>query len=193
MTSFLSTRMLVLIAIGIAINMALGQIAQAVKLPIFLDSLGTIVVAVMAGPLAGLLTGVVTNLIWGVILSPTAAAFAPVAGVIGLVAGLLARAGLFRGPLQAGVSGVIIALALSCVAVPIRVWLFGGVTGSGADFITGWLLQTGRDLFSSTLGTVVVSNLADKVVTAVLAWAILRGLPMRVIADWPFLRHSRTA
>ncbi|MDN3713800.1 hypothetical protein QWZ10_22260 [Paracoccus cavernae] len=56
------------------------------------------VVAVMAGPWAGLLTGVVTNLLWGLILSPTAAAFAPVAGVIGLVAGLLARAGLFRGP-----------------------------------------------------------------------------------------------
>lgn len=193
MTSTLSTRVLLLIAIGIAVNMALGQIAQAIKLPIFLDSLGTMVVAVMAGPWAGLLTGVVTNLLWGLILSPTAAAFAPVAGVIGLVAGLLARAGLFRGPVQAAISGVIIAVALSFVAVPIRVWLFGGVTGSGADFLTGWLLQTGRDLFSSTLATVVTSNLADKIATALLAWAILRGLPSRAVSDWPFLRHSRKA
>ncbi len=191
MESLRSTRVLVLMAIGIAVNMALGQITQMVKLPIFLDSLGTMVIAVMAGPWAGLITGVVTNLIWGVILSPTAAAFAPVAGVIGLVAGLLARAGMFRGPVQAAISGAIIAVALAFVAVPIRVWLFGGVTGSGADFLTGWLLQTGRDLFSSTLYTVVVSNLADKIITALLAWAILRGLPQRSTGDWPFLRHSR--
>lgn len=191
MTSPLSTRVLLLIAIGIAVNMALGQIAQAIKLPIFLDSLGTMIVAAMAGPVAGLLAGLVTNLLWGLILSPTAAAFAPVAAMVGLVAGLLARAGLFRGPVQAAIAGVVIAIALSFVAVPIRVWLFGGVTGSGADFITGWLLQTGRDLFSSTLVTVVTSNLADKVVTALLAWAILRGLPTRVAGDWPFLGHSR--
>lgn len=193
MTSTLSTRALLLISIGIAVNMALGQIAQTIKLPIFLDSLGTMVVAVMAGPWAGLLTGIVTNLLWGLILSPTAAAFAPVAGVIGLTAGLLARGGLFKGPVQAAISGVIIAVVLSFVAVPIRVWLFGGVTGSGADFLTGWLLQTGRDLFSSTLVTVVTSNLADKIVTALLAWAILRGLPSRAVSDWPFLRHSRKA
>lgn len=193
MTSTLSTRALLLIAIGIAVNMALGQIAQTIKLPIFLDSLGTMVVAVMAGPWAGLLTGIVTNLLWGLILSPTAAAFAPVAGVIGLTAGLLARGGLFKGPVQAAISGVIIAVVLSFVAVPIRVWLFGGVTGSGADFLTGWLLQTGRDLLSSTLVTVVTSNLADKIVTSLLAWAILRGLPSRAVSDWPFLRHSRKA
>ncbi|SFY31535.1 energy-coupling factor transport system substrate-specific component [Paracoccus pantotrophus] len=191
MNPVFSTRMLVLMAVGIAVNMALGQIAQAVKLPIFLDALGTMVVAVMAGPLAGLITGVATNLIWGLILSPTAAAFAPVAGVIGLAAGLLARAGMFRGPVQAAISGVVIAIALSLVAVPIRVWLFGGVTGSGADFITAWMLQTGRDLFGATLVTVITSNLADKVVTALLAWAILRGLPLRMAGDWPFLRHSR--
>lgn len=186
-----STRGLVLMALGIALNMALGQLAETVKLPIFLDSLGTMIVAVMNGPLAGLITGALTNLIWGLISSPTAAAFAPVAAVIGLVAGLLARAGLFRGPVQAAFAGIIITLVLSVVAVPIRAGLFGGVTGSGADFITGWMLQTGHDLFSSVLITVITSNLADKVITALLTWAILRGLPKRIAGDWPFLAHSR--
>lgn len=184
-------RILVLMAIGIAVNIGLGQLASLVSLPVFLDSLGTIVVAVMAGPVAGLLTGLFSNLLWGLVMDPVAAAFAPVAAAIGLVAGLLARAGMFRGPLQAAIAGAIIAVALAFVAVPIRVWMFGGVTGSGADFLTGWLLQSGRDLFSATLVTVVTSNLIDKVVTALLAWGILRGLPGRMVADWPFLRHSR--
>ena len=48
-------------------------------------------------------------------------------------AGLLARWGMFRGPVQAAISGAIIAVALAFVAVPIRVWMFGGVTGSGTS------------------------------------------------------------
>ena len=172
-----SPRLLVLMAIGIAVNIGLGQIVSTLSLPVFLDSLGTMVVALMAGPLAGLATGLVTNLVWGLVASPAAA-------------GLLARWGMFRGPVQAAISGAIIAVALAFVAVPIRVWMFGGVTGSGADFLTGWLVQSGRDLFSSTLITVVTSNLVDKIVTALIAWGVVRGLPARTASEWPFLRHS---
>ncbi len=40
----------------------------------------------------GMLTGLLTNLLWGLLTDPIAAAFAPVAMVIGPVAGWLARA-----------------------------------------------------------------------------------------------------
>lgn len=186
-----STRMLVLMAIGIALNMALGQLVSMLKLPVFLDSLGTVLVAVLCGPWIGGLTGLVTNLLWGLVQGPTAAFFAPVAATIGIVAGLLARAGLFRTPWGAAISGVIIAVALAFVAVPIRIYLFGGVTGSGADFLTAYMTRLGHDLFGSVVVTVISSNLADKVMTALLVWAIIRGLPQRMANDWPFLAHSR--
>ncbi len=186
-----STRMLVLMAIGIALNMTLGQLATMLKLPIFLDSLGTMLVAVLCGPWIGGLTGLVTNLLWGLIQGPTAAFFAPVAAVIGIAAGLLARAGLFRTPWGAAIAGAVIAVALAVVAVPIRIYLFGGVTGSGADFLTAYLTKVGQDLFSSVVVTVVTSNLADKIVTALLVWIIVRGLPQRTVGDWPYLSHSR--
>ncbi len=186
-----STRMLVLMAIGIALNMALGQLVAMLKLPVYLDSLGTMLVAVLCGPWIGGLTGLVTNLLWGLIQGPTAAFFAPVAAVIGMAAGLLARAGLFRAPWGAAIAGAIIAVALAVVAVPIRIYLFGGVTGSGADFLTAYLTRVGQDLFSSVVVTVVTSNLADKIATALLVWAIVRGLPQRAAGDWPYLAHSR--
>ena len=51
--------------VAIAINIVLGVVVQQVmKLPIYLDSIGTILVGVLAGPIAGLVTGVLTNLIW---------------------------------------------------------------------------------------------------------------------------------
>lgn len=189
--NLLSSRALVLCAICIALNMALGQAVSFLNLPIFLDSLGTMIAAALFGPVIGGLTGLATNLIWGLIQGPTAAAFAPVSLVIGVAAGLLARAGFFRSWWQAALAGVIISVALSVVAVPIRIYLFGGVTGSGADFATAYLLKVGESLFGSVLFTVIGANLIDKVVTAVLTWAILRGLPARSTADWPYLVHSR--
>lgn len=180
-----STLTLALIAVAIVLNIVLGQTVSLLKLPIFLDSIGTVLVALLAGPWAGALTGLLTNLIWGLISDPVAAAFAPVALVIGLAAGLCAKYGLFKQWWQAILSGVIITLTLSIIAIPIRVYMFGGVTGSGADFITAYLLATGKDLFSAVFITVITDNLIDKVATALLAWAIVKGLPKRFTARFP--------
>ena len=115
-----SSQSLVLIVIAIAINMVGGQLISMLKLPIFLDSIGTLISAVLLGPVVGMITGLLTNLLWGLLTDPIAAAFAPVAMVIGLVAGWLARAGWFRTLPKVVVSGVIITLAVTLVAVPIR-------------------------------------------------------------------------
>ena len=180
-----STLTLALMAVAIVLNIVLGQVVSLLKLPIFLDSIGTVLVALLAGPWAGGLTGLLTNLIWGLISDPVAAAFAPVAMVIGIVAGLCAKYGLFKKWWQAIISGAIITLALSIVAIPIRVYMFGGLTGSGADFIIAYLLATGRDLFSAVVFTVITDNLIDKVVTALLAWGIVKGLPRRFTSRFP--------
>src|SRR5687767_13401266 len=98
-----TTRTIVLMALAIPINIVLGQtVASALKLPIYLDSIGTILVGVLAGPIAGAATGLLSNLAWTFLLagtpfgSPFAWPFAVVAAVIGLIAGLAGRAGLFR-------------------------------------------------------------------------------------------------
>jgi ECF-type transporter family protein len=96
------TRTIVLIPIAIAINIILGQtVAAALKVPIYLDSIGTILVGVLAGPLAGALTGALANLIWTYVLpapfhSDYAAPFFIVAVEIGLLAGIFGRFGFFR-------------------------------------------------------------------------------------------------
>ena len=71
--------------VAIAINIAVGSIIIALRLPIYLDSIGTVLVGALAGPWAGALTGLLSNLIWSILpvpggAGPTAAFFAPVAG-----------------------------------------------------------------------------------------------------------------
>ncbi len=177
-----STVTLALIAFAIVLNMAIGQLVSLLKLPIFLDSIGTILVGILAGPLAGGVTGLLTNLIWGLISSPVAAAFAPVAMMIGIVAGLCAKYGLFKTWWKVIIAGVIITIFNAIVAVPIRLYMFGGITGSGADFMTAYMLALGKDLFGSVVVTVFTSNLLDKVVTALLAWGIVKTLPERTVS-----------
>lgn len=177
-----STITLALIGFAIVLNMAIGQLVSLLKLPIFLDSIGTILVGILAGPIAGGLTGLLTNLIWGLISSPVAAAFAPVAMMIGVVAGLCAKYGLFQTWWKVIIAGVIITIFNAIVAVPIRLYMFGGITGSGADFLTAYMLALGKDLFGSVVVTVFTSNLLDKVVTAMLAWGIVKALPERTVS-----------
>ena len=63
--------------------------------------------------------------------------------------------------------------------------MFGGVTGSGADFLTAYMLALGKDLFGSVVVTVFTSNIIDKVVTALLAWGIIKILPEEFKTRFP--------
>ena len=119
LSSQFSTRVIVLIPIAIAINIVLGFTVQTVlKLPIYLDSIGTILVGVLAGPIAGALTGILSNLIWQYapgIGGGTIGPFAVTAGVIGLMAGLWGYLGVYRPRPAAGLA--LYASALVGVAI----------------------------------------------------------------------------
>ncbi|MCC7119874.1 MAG: hypothetical protein IT310_15215 [Anaerolineales bacterium] len=91
-----TTKTLVLIPIAIAINIVVGELVARLKLPIYLDSIGTVLVGAIAGPWAGALTGGLANLIWG-LFTPTSAPFFYVAAVIGFMAGLAGKYGAFEG------------------------------------------------------------------------------------------------
>ena len=121
-SSQFDTRTIVLMPLAIALNIILGAVvANALKIPIYLDSIGTILVGVLAGPIPGALTGLLSNLLWTYVMPPPfqnspAAAFAIVAAVIGLLAGLFGRLGFMRArpdrPLPQLVAGGSIAVVL---------------------------------------------------------------------------------
>jgi hypothetical protein len=96
-----TTRVIVLMPVAIAINIVLGYTVQSgLKLPIYIDSIGTILVGVLGGPLPGLCTGALSNLIWqyapGIGSGSQIGPFAITAAVIGLLAGVWGQLGFFR-------------------------------------------------------------------------------------------------
>jgi energy-coupling factor transport system substrate-specific component len=135
----LTTAALTLMAVAIAINIAVGSIAVALRLPIYLDSIGTVLVGVLAGPWAGALTGLLSNLIWSLLpvpggAGPVAALFAPVAGVIGLMAGFWGSRGVFRlRPDDARVGGFL-ALAAGIAAALVALLVVQNTIGISFSF-----------------------------------------------------------
>jgi hypothetical protein len=141
-----TTRTLVLMPVAIALNIALGStVQQVLKLPIYLDSVGTIITGVLAGPIAGLATGALTDLIWAYVLppplaAPTAGPFAVTAAVIGILAGLWGRLGLFRSRPAAEAPVLLAAVGVAVAAAILAAYTFTRAYASPGAFksITGF-------------------------------------------------------
>jgi energy-coupling factor transport system substrate-specific component len=175
----------VLIPVAIAINVVIGEIVVQLKLPVYLDSIGTVLVAAVCGPWAGALTGTLSNTIWGLLIDPNALPWWPVALFIGFVAGWCARAGLFKSWWKVAITGFLVALTAALVSTPISVYIYGGITASGSSFLTAYLLQTGQSLLPAVLITNNIVEPFDKISTSLLAFAIVQGLSMRFLARFP--------
>ena len=180
-----TTVTLVLMPVAIAINIVVGQIVLILRLPVFLDSIGTVLVAVVAGPWAGALTGTLSNVIWGLAIDPNALPWFPVALFIGLVAGICATYGLFKSWVRVVIAGIILAFTAAVVSTPIAVYLFGGITASGISFFTAYFLQTGQDLITAVLSANFIWEPVDKIATSLVAYAIIKGLSARYLARFP--------
>jgi hypothetical protein len=117
------TRTIVLIPFAIAVNIILGQaVASALKVPIYLDSIGTILVGALAGPIPGALTGFLANTLWTYVVPPPfhsdfAAPFAIVAAVIGLMAGAFGRFGWLRPRLNRSYVELFVAAVVTVLVV----------------------------------------------------------------------------
>lgn len=175
----------VLIPVAIAINIVVGQIVTYLHLPVYLDSIGTVLVGIVCGPWAGALTGLFSNVIWGIAIDPNALPWFPVAVAIGFVAGLCANGGLFKVWWKVIIAGFLIAITAAVVSTPIAVYLYGGITASGSSFITAFLLETGKGIVTAVLSTNFIVEPIDKIITALLAFAIVKGLSTRYLARFP--------
>src|SRR5574338_1066161 len=120
-----TTRVIALMVVAIAINIVLGYTVQTVlKLPVYLDSIGTILVGVLAGPIAGAVTGAASNLIWQYapgIGGGTIGPFAVTAAVIGLLAGLWGYLGVYRSRPAQGTQ-LFVAAVIGILVIAILAW-----------------------------------------------------------------------
>ncbi len=178
-----NTLTLVMIPVALAINVAVGQLVLALKLPLYLDSIGTVLVGVLAGPWAGAVTGFLSNVIWTVTgWFPQAIAWAGVAAIIGAMAGAFGRSGWLHSWWKSIVAGLLTGLVAAVLSAPIAAYVFGGVTGSGTDLLVAMARSAGLDALGANMAQGIVSDPLDKIITFLIVFGVLRALPGRFLA-----------
>ena len=90
-------RKLTLMGFGVALNIVGAFIALQLKLPIYLDSIGTILIACLLGPKYAVLTGLSGSLISGITFDIYSLYFAPVQIFTGFFAGYFYEKGFMKG------------------------------------------------------------------------------------------------
>lgn len=192
-----TTPRLVAIALCAALNFAIGIMVYLVKLPVFLDSVGTILCALLLAPdrRAAIVCAFLAGFI-GVVLSIPINPFLPwftgTVLVIALVSGLLTanatdtfRARPLPVPSFIGkvvIYGVITGIAAAIASAPVVVYLFGGVTGSGSAFVVAFFLKTGQKLLDSAVLAGFTTEPIDKTLQVLLAALLYRATPQDFLA-----------
>lgn len=156
-----------------------------VKLPIYLDSIGTVLVGILAGPFAGALTGALSNVLAGMIMGPTLIPFAVPAAAIGFLAGWAGRFGAMRSTPRAVIAGMVTGAIAARISAPISAYLFGGVTGGGTDLLVIFFRALGYPLEQATFMQGLTVDPLDKVVTFLLVAWVLHASPARLLDQYP--------
>ena len=180
-----STKSLVLIPIAVGINLIGGTLCSVLKLPLFLDMIGTVVLAFLSGPWPAALAGLLTNLFLAIIANPVYVPYAIVSILCGLTVGYMVKAGLLKkkgGP-------ILIWLALTVVnalsAGTITTFIFGGATGAtGTSVLTAGLVVALKDILIASFASSFIENLVDKGIAMIIAIAIIKKIPRRFVSQY---------
>ena len=97
MNKTVNVKNITLISMGIALNVVGAFIALNLRLPIYLDSIGTILIACMLGPKYAVITGVGGSLVSGMTFDIYSLYFAPVQITTGYLAGIMYKNDMLKG------------------------------------------------------------------------------------------------
>lgn len=170
---------ILVIPVGVAVNFVGGQLASLLKLPMYLDTIGTIFAAMLCGPWVGAVTGGLTNIVTG-IANPVNFAFIPVNVLAGLVTGFLARKQMFSVWWKWILSMLIMAAVSIVSSAPIVVLVYGGVTGGGTSIITA----AAANIWAAFFGTEGIFTVLDRVISFVICWLVIKVIPERTLVKF---------
>ncbi|OON95337.1 MAG: ECF transporter S component [Epulopiscium sp. Nele67-Bin005] len=164
----MKTNKLVLIAFGIALNIVGGFVAVQFKLPIYLDSIGTLFIACLFGSKYGIITGMLGSITSGILFDIYSLYFSPVQIATGFFGGYAYKKGLLRGKKQP--LGVFLcAVPTALLSAIIASYLFGGVTSAGSSYIVQILRAMGFPDVASVFVIQVFTDYADKYLAVLFA------------------------
>ncbi|HEO2971969.1 TPA: ECF transporter S component [Streptococcus agalactiae] len=164
-------RLISFISIAIAINLVGANLALFLRLPIYLDTIGTLLIAVILGPWYAASTAFLSALINWMTTDIFSLYYSPVAIVVAIITGILIKRNCKPSSLLW--KSLIISLPGTIIASVITVILFKGITSSGSSIIAQFLHGIGLDMTSSLILVQVGTDYMDRLNSLILVFSTI--------------------
>jgi energy-coupling factor transport system substrate-specific component len=177
----LTTASLVLIPVAVGINYIGKTLASVLKLPLWLDAIGTILASMLGGPIIGALSGLINNVIYGLTMDPISFIYGITSFFMGLVAGIMSYKGWISSWSKAVVVGILVGLTAVIISTPINIRFWGGQTGNlWGDALFAFVMAKTQMVWLASFLDELVVDLPDKIITVLISYATFRNLPNNI-------------
>lgn len=178
----LNAATIVLIPVCIGINYLGKLIASLLKLPLWLDSIGTCIGAVLGGPVIGGLCGAVNNLIYGFTTGDSITlVYALTSLGIGVAVGIMARCGFMQNFGKALLTACVAGLTAVVISTPLNIIFWGGTTGNvWGDAVFAATQAANLPVALGSFLDEVVVDVPDKLLTLIIVFLIIKALPKKL-------------
>lgn len=175
-----------LVPLGIAINFVFGQIVLLLSLPIYLDTVGTIIVGALCGPMYSIITAVVTC---GLLCITSPETLFYLCGYLasGIFVGVLAKKGWFRRLWKCILFAILLGIIDGILATGVNMIVYGGYTAFPSGIVTGFITKTfNLPILTSNLVSECITDTMDKIPSVIIAFLALKSIPDRFLVKLPF-------
>lgn len=172
---------LTFIPLAIALNIGIGALVKALNLPLYLDSIGTIIATILLGWKRGAIVGVVGFILTSIFFNPFAVYFIGTQIVIALYVDFVGKRGWFSNIFKSVFSGIGLGIVAAIVSAPVIIWAFGGATGNGSALVTSFFIKMGKQIAESVVLSGVSIEPIDKGLQCILAFLVLKSVPKNLL------------
>lgn len=166
--------------IGAFINIAGSAIALRFRLPVFLDSIGTVLTAALGGYLPGIAVGYITNIING-FSDITNSYYAVISILLAITAAFFEKHGFFRSLPKALIAIFVFALIGGGIGSLLTYCLYGFDIGQGISApLAIYLHETYiPSIFWAQLSADLIIDVVDKAITVLLVVILMKFIPKK--------------
>lgn len=184
MNKKLDTTKLVRISLAVVLNYVGSYLALILRLPIYLDMVGTIFISFIYGVKYGILTGFVTGLLAGITFDIYSLYFIPVQVIVGLIVGVYSKYDYFTlGLFKKIILLIFLSIASSLTGSIISAYVFEGITSSSSTYLVQIISNLGISKVKSIFIVQILTDSIDKLVSILLSRKLILALKNRRVLN----------
>lgn len=164
-----------IMAMAVVLNVVFAFMALAFQLPIYLDSIGTVLIGALLGPVYGGITGLLSGALIGMTFDVYALYYIPAQILNGCAAGLIYRTRCMEGKkVPIGVLGISIPTSIASSIV--TAFVFSGLTSSNSTYLVMIMTKMGVGLTLSCFIVQMITDYIDELLAVIVTNMLMKAL-----------------